>query len=67
MDPSIPSSASPGVVISRHEWTLLAEMDEGRTEYIYPWRLVTRNDADCAGVDELPSKVRMDHYYLPRL
>ena len=64
MDPSIPSSASPGVAISRHEWTLLADMDGGRTEYLYPWRLITRNDADCAGVNDLPNKVRMVNYYL---
>ncbi|KAK2161993.1 hypothetical protein NP493_1549g00025 [Ridgeia piscesae] len=52
VDPSIPSSASPGAAISRHEWTLLANMDEGHTGYLYPWRLITRDDADCAGVDD---------------
>ncbi|KAK2158684.1 hypothetical protein NP493_1763g00001 [Ridgeia piscesae] len=34
VDPSIPSSASPGAVISRQEWTLLAEMGGGRTDNV---------------------------------
>ena len=34
-------------------------MDEGHTQYLYPWRLITRDDADCAGVNDLPNKVRL--------